>query len=157
MYAPETLMPAVRELTAAYTAPAMIRRFWMSWTDLHRTYIGRPTPLTLAANLTKQWGGARGLPQARRPGAHRRAQDQQRHRPGTPGQAHGQARVIAETGAGQHGVASATACALLGLDCIVYMGEVDIRPPVAERVPDEVARRGGARGQLLAPGRSKMP
>jgi hypothetical protein len=64
--------------------------------------------------------------EARRPDAHRRAQDQQRPRPGAAGAAHGQARVVAETGAGQHGVATATACALLGLDCVVYMGAEDM-------------------------------
>ena len=127
IYAPETLMPAVHELIAAYTAARDDAGFQAELAELHRSYIGRPTPLTLAANLTRLWGGAR-VYLKREDLAHTGA-----HKINNAiGQAllakrMGKQRVIAETGAGQHGVATATACALMGLDCIVYMGEVDIQ------------------------------
>ena len=85
----------------------------------------RPAPPVVPGRLPTR---LRALPQARGPRPHRRAQDQQRARPGAPDAAgSGKTRVIAETGAGQHGVATATACALLDLPCVVYMGEEDIR------------------------------
>ena len=90
-----------------------------------------------------------GLSQARGPQPHRRAQDQQRARPGAAGQAHGQARIIAETGAGSHGVAIATACALLGLDCFVYMGTEDMR----RQAPN--VQRMGLLGTTVVPGRRR--
>jgi tryptophan synthase beta chain len=126
IYAPETLMPAVRELAEAYAAVQADPAFQAELEDLHREYIGRPTPLTLAANLSERWGGAQ-VYLKREDLAHTGA-----HKINNAiGQAllakrMGKRRIIAETGAGQHGVATATACALLGLDCIVYMGEVDV-------------------------------
>jgi tryptophan synthase beta chain len=127
IYAPETLMPAVRELADTYQATKSDLAFQAELEALQRDYIGRPTPLTLAANLSDHWGGAR-VYLKREDLAHTGA-----HKINNAiGQAllarrMGKRRIIAETGAGQHGVATATACALLGLDCIVYMGEVDIQ------------------------------
>ncbi|HAX23954.1 MAG TPA: tryptophan synthase subunit beta [Thermomicrobiales bacterium] len=126
-YAPETLMPAIHELAAAWDEVSADPEFQRELTHLHRTYIGRPTALTYAGNLTARWGGAQ-VYLKREDLAHTGA-----HKINNAiGQAllaqrMGKKRIIAETGAGQHGVASATACALLGLDCIVYMGEVDIQ------------------------------
>jgi tryptophan synthase beta chain len=126
IYAPETLMPAVRELAEAYAAVQADPAFQAELEELQREYIGRPTPLTLASNLSDRWGGAR-VYLKREDLAHTGA-----HKINNAiGQAllakrMGKRRIIAETGAGQHGVATATACALLGLDCIVYMGEVDV-------------------------------
>ena len=127
IYAPETLMPAVRELTKAYTHFNDDPEFHAELEELQREYIGRPTPLTLAANLSDRWGGAQ-VYLKREDLAHTGA-----HKINNAiGQAllakrMGKRRIIAETGAGQHGVATATACALMGMDCIVYMGEVDIQ------------------------------
>jgi tryptophan synthase beta chain len=126
IYAPETLMPAVRELAEAYAAAQADPAFQAELEELQSEYIGRPTPLTLAANLSDRWGGAR-VYLKREDLAHTGA-----HKINNAiGQAllakrMGKRRIIAETGAGQHGVATATACALLGMDCIVYMGEVDV-------------------------------
>jgi tryptophan synthase beta chain len=126
IYAPETLMPAVRELIAAYAEIQQDAEFQKELEHLQRVYIGRPTPLTLAENLTREWGGAK-VYLKREDLAHTGA-----HKINNAiGQAllakrMGKQRIIAETGAGQHGVATATACALLGMDCIVYMGEVDV-------------------------------
>jgi tryptophan synthase beta chain len=126
-YVPETLMAAVEELTQAYEAARQDASFQKELADLLRTYVGRPTPLTFAANLTKQMGGAR-IYLKREDLAHTGA-----HKINSAlGQAllakrMGKRRIIAETGAGQHGVASATACALLGMECHVYMGEEDIK------------------------------
>ena len=126
IYAPETLMPAVHELTSAYRLYSDSPEFLDELEHLQRTYIGRPTPLTLASNLTAKWGGAK-VWLKREDLAHTGA-----HKINNAiGQAllakrMGKHRIIAETGAGQHGVAAATACALLGLECIVYMGEVDV-------------------------------
>lgn len=126
MYAPETLMPAIHELVAAYTFARDDPAFLDELEYLQRTYIGRPTPLTFAANLTRHWGGARVYLKREdlaHTGAHKinNAIGQ-----GLLAKRMGKRRVIAETGAGQHGVATATACALLGMECVVYMGEIDI-------------------------------
>jgi tryptophan synthase beta chain len=125
-YAPETLMPALTELEEAYRAARNDPAFQAEIDWLAKHYVGRPTPLYCAANLTREVGGAR-IFLKREDLAHTGA-----HKINNAiGQAllakrMGKQRIIAETGAGQHGVASATVCALLGLDCIVYMGEVDI-------------------------------
>jgi tryptophan synthase beta chain len=125
-YAPETLMPAIEELRVAYLQARSDPAFQAEIDWLAKHYVGRPTPLYFAPNLTEQAGGAR-IFLKREDLAHTGA-----HKINNAlGQAllakrMGKKRIIAETGAGQHGVASATACALLGLDCIVYMGEVDI-------------------------------
>jgi tryptophan synthase beta chain len=123
---PETLMPALAELEAAYLALQADAAFQVEFAALRRTYVGRPTPLTHARRLTAQAGGAQ-IYLKREDLAHSGA-----HKINNAlGQAllaqrMGKRRVIAETGAGQHGVASATAAALLGLECVVYMGTVDI-------------------------------
>ena len=97
-----------------------------SSTALLRDFVGRPTPLTLAARLSERARLPR-LPEARGPLPHRRAQDQQRARARRcSSKRMGKTRVVAETGAGQHGVATATVCALLGLECVVYMGTEDM-------------------------------
>jgi tryptophan synthase beta chain len=120
-YVPETLIAALDQLDAAY-ASAMADA-----ECLLRTYVGRPTPLTFAARLTEQAGGAR-IYLKREDLAHTGAHKINN----TIGQAlltrrMGKLRVIAETGAGQHGVATATACAHFGLRCEVYMGAEDVR------------------------------
>jgi tryptophan synthase beta chain len=125
-YAPETLMPALTELEEAWEAARKDPSFQDEIDRLARYYVGRPTPVYFAENLSRTIGGAK-IYLKREDLAHTGA-----HKINNAlGQAllakrMGKRRIIAETGAGQHGVASATACALLDLDCIVYMGEVDI-------------------------------
>src|SRR5689334_12045178 len=125
-YVPETLMPALHELETAYAAIQADAGFAAELAELQRDYVGRPTPLYHARRLTAEAGGAQ-IYLKREDLAHTGA-----HKINNAlGQAllakrMGKQRIIAETGAGQHGVATATACALLGLGCIVYMGEVDI-------------------------------
>ncbi|MDQ3168257.1 MAG: tryptophan synthase subunit beta [Chloroflexota bacterium] len=125
-YAPETLMPALDELRDAYAACQRDPEFQAELDALARDYVGRPTPLYFAAGLTAHAGGAR-IFLKREDLAHTGA-----HKINNAlGQAllarrMGKHRIIAETGAGQHGVATATVCAKLGMDCVVYMGEVDI-------------------------------
>ena len=125
-YAPETLMPALAELEAAYEEARRDPAFAAEIDRLARDYVGRPTPLYQAANLSTAAGGAAiwlKREDLAHTGAHKinNALGQ-----GLLAKRMGKRRIIAETGAGQHGVATATACALLGLDCIVYMGEVDV-------------------------------
>jgi tryptophan synthase beta chain len=123
---PDTLMSALDELEAAYLALQDDAEFQVELDDLLRTYVGRPTPLTHARRLTAHLGGAQ-IYLKREDLAHSGA-----HKINNAlGQALlaqrlGKQRVIAETGAGQHGVATATAAALLGMECVVYMGTVDI-------------------------------
>jgi tryptophan synthase beta chain len=125
-FVPETLMPALAELEAAYRAAQDDAEFQQELDTLLRTYVGRPTPLSLARRLSDGLGGAR-IYLKREDLAHSGA-----HKINNAlGQAllaqrMGKRRVMAETGAGQHGVASATAAALLGLECVVYMGTVDM-------------------------------
>jgi tryptophan synthase beta chain len=125
-FVPETLVPALAELETAYLHYREDVEFQNEFNYLLRTYVGRPTPLTYASRLTEQCGGAK-IYLKREDLAHSGA-----HKINNAlGQAllakqMGKQRVIAETGAGQHGVASATACALLGLNCVVYMGTVDM-------------------------------
>lgn len=125
-FVPESLMPALAELEEMYLQTRVDEAFQEELDYLLKTYVGRPTPLTLAQNLSDSLGGAR-IYLKREDLAHSGA-----HKINNAlGQAllakkMGKQRVIAETGAGQHGVASATAAALLGLECVVYMGAVDI-------------------------------
>jgi tryptophan synthase beta chain len=125
-FVPETLIPALDELTAAYHAAMTDPAFRARFADLQATYTGRPTPLTYARRLSAHLGGAQ-IYLKREDLAHTGA-----HKINNAlGQAllaerMGKRRIVAETGAGQHGVATATACALLGLECRVYMGSVDI-------------------------------
>ena len=126
-YIPETLMPAVTELAAQYQAAKRDPAFRKELDYLLREYAGRPTALTLASRLTEKLGGARIYLKREdllHTGAHKINN--------TLGQAlltrrMGKKRVIAETGAGQHGVATAVAAALFGFECDVYMGEEDMR------------------------------
>ena len=126
-FVPETLMPAVTELERAYFEARADAAFMERFEMLCREYAGRPTPLTLAARLTEELGGARiylKREDLAHTGAHKinNALGQ-----GLLAERMGKQRVIAETGAGQHGVATATVCAMLGLDCVIYMGTEDIR------------------------------
>ena len=125
-FVPETLMPALAELEAAYTTAKNDTAFWSEFDGYLRHYVGRPTPLSYARRLSEHLGGAR-IYLKREDLAHSGA-----HKINNAlGQAllvkrMGKQRVVAETGAGQHGVATATASALLGIDCVVYMGTVDM-------------------------------
>ena len=126
-FVPETLMPAVQELEAAFLRYREDPEFNVELDHLLKTYVGRPTPISFARRLTKSLGGAK-IYLKREDLAHSGA-----HKINNAlGQAllatrMGKQRVIAETGAGQHGVATATACALLGLDCVIYMGTIDMQ------------------------------
>jgi tryptophan synthase beta subunit len=125
-YAPEVLMPALRQLEIAYREAKADPAFIARLRQLEAGYVGRPTPLYFAAGLTAACGGARiylKREDLAHTGAHKinNALGQ-----GLLAVRMGKHRIIAETGAGQHGVAAATVCAMLGLECIVYMGEVDI-------------------------------
>jgi tryptophan synthase beta chain len=126
-FVPETLMHALEELTVEYDRAKGDPEFRQELADLLRHYVGRPSPLYFARRLTEACGGASiylKREDLNHTGAHKINN--------AIGQAlltkrMGKARVIAETGAGQHGVATATACAHFGLPCVVYMGEEDIR------------------------------
>jgi len=125
-FVPETLMPALAELEKAYAEACANPAFWQEFDSLCHDYVGRPTPLYYAQRLSERIGGAQILLKREdlaHTGAHKinNALGQ-----GLLCQRMRKKRIIAETGAGQHGVAAATACALLGLQCIVYMGEEDI-------------------------------
>lgn len=126
-FVPETLMAALSELETAYREAMADRVFVDAYEDLLREYVGRPTPLTHARRLTERFGGAQ-VYLKREDLAHTGAHKINN----TLGQAllcqrMGKHRLIAETGAGQHGVAAATAAALLGLECEVFMGSVDVQ------------------------------
>ncbi len=126
-FVPETLMPAITELAEAYADARKDAAFMERFEGLCREYAGRPTPLTFAPRLSEELGGARiylKREDLAHTGAHKinNALGQ-----GLLAERMGKRRVIAETGAGQHGVATATVCAMLGLDCVVYMGTEDIR------------------------------
>jgi tryptophan synthase beta chain len=126
-YVPETLMAALEELEQAYAEADADPAFHAELDGLLHHYCGRPTPLYFAKRLSEQLGGARIYLKREdllHTGAHKinNALGQ-----GLLARRMGKQRIIAETGAGQHGVATATVCALLGLDCVVYMGEEDMR------------------------------
>ncbi len=126
-YVPETLMPALAELTEAWEEAREDAGFQEEMGRLLRDYVGRPTPLHHAQRLTEYAGGAEiylKREDLAHTGAHKinNALGQ-----GLLAKRMGKRRIVAETGAGQHGVATATVCALLGIDCVVYMGEEDMR------------------------------
>jgi tryptophan synthase beta chain len=126
-YVPETLISPLQELEEAYAAAREDAAFQAELVALLKDYVGRPTPLTLAGRLTARCGGAQiwlKREDLAHTGAHKinNALGQ-----ALLAQRMGKTRLIAETGAGQHGVASATVAALLGLECVVYMGVDDIR------------------------------
>ena len=125
-YVPETLMKALEELEKTYLKVKSDENFWQEFNELLKDYVGRPTPLYYAKNFSKFIGCHVFLKREdlNHTGAHKINN--------ALGQAllakkMGKTRIIAETGAGQHGVATATACAKLGLECIVYMGKEDAR------------------------------
>jgi tryptophan synthase beta chain len=125
-YVPETLVPALLELEAAYAAARAELSFGEEVARVLKEFVGRETPLTPARRLTEAWGGAH-VWLKREDLAHTGAHKINN----TIGQVllarrMGKRRIIAETGAGQHGVATATACALFGLPCEVYMGALDV-------------------------------
>ncbi len=127
-FVPETLSAALDELTAVYDTARHEPAFWAELEALQRDYVGRPTPLTLAPRLGAEVGAGVLVVLKREDlnhtGAHKinntLGQVLLARRMGKP-------RIIAETGAGQHGVATATVCAKFGLECMVYMGEEDMR------------------------------
>jgi len=126
-FVPETLMPALRELESAYAEAITDSNFQRELESLGRDYVGRPTPLYYARHLSERVGGATILLKREdlaHTGAHKinNALGQ-----GLLARRMGKTRIIAETGAGQHGVAAATVCAMLGIECIVYMGSEDMR------------------------------
>ena len=150
MFVPETLMSALEELSAEYTKAKSDSQFRQELDEMLREYVGRPTPLTFAERWTELLGGAKIYLKREdllHTGAHKinNAMGQI-----LLARRLGKNRIIAETGAGQHGVATATVCARFGFDCVIYMGEVDM-----ERQALNVARmrflgaevRGVAAGQ----------
>jgi len=125
-FVPETLMPAIEELIRAYDEARHDPAFMAEYEYLLKSYVGRPSPISHAKRLSAALGGAQiylKREDLNHTGAHKinNALGQ-----ALLAQRMGKRRIVAETGAGQHGVGSATACALLGLECIVYMGSVDI-------------------------------
>jgi tryptophan synthase beta chain len=126
-FVPETLMHPLKELENAYEAAQRDPGFHAELDRLFRNYSGRPTPLYFAERLTRAWNGAKiylKREDLNHTGAHKINNCLGQ---GLLAVRMGKRRIIAETGAGQHGVATATVCALLGLECDVYMGEEDIR------------------------------
>jgi tryptophan synthase beta chain len=126
-YVPETLMAALEELEREYEKAKQDRGFQQRLDELLRTYAGRPTPLFFARRLTRQLGGAKIYLKREdllHTGAHKINNCLGQ---GLLAERMGKRRIIAETGAGQHGVATATVCALLGFECVVYMGTEDMR------------------------------
>ena len=122
----ETLMPLILDLEAHFAAASRDEAFWSEFNELLKHYVGRPSPLTFAPRITERFGGARiyfKRDELNHTGAHKINN--------CIGQIllarrMGKTRIIAETGAGQHGVATATVCARFGMPCTVYMGETDI-------------------------------
>ena len=152
-YVAETLMPALLELERAYRAASADPAFWEEFNAVLRDYVGRPSPLYFARRLTGAYGGAKlylKREDLNHTGAHKINN--------TIGQAllarrMGKTKLMAETGAGQHGVAAATAAALFGMECVVYMGEEDIRrqAPNVQRM-----RFLGARVQPVSSGTATL-
>jgi len=126
-FVPETLVPVLDELTSAYKTIQKDPAFWAEFEALSRDYSGRPTPLYLAEGLSRHCGGAQIFLKREdlaHTGAHKinNALGQ-----GLLARRMGKKRIIAETGAGQHGVATAAVCAMLRLTCIIYMGAKDMK------------------------------
>ena len=152
VYAPETLMASLEELEQAWRTLRESPDFQAELANLLHTYAGRPTPLTYAGRLSEEHGFELWLKREDllHTGAHKLNN--------ALGQcllakAIGKTRILAETGAGQHGVATATACAKLGLECVVYMGAVD-----AERQLPNVRRMElmGARVEIVEHGQRTL-
>jgi tryptophan synthase beta chain len=152
-YVPETLMPLVHELGAAYAAAKADPAFQAELKGFLKHYVGRPSPLYFAERLTAHYGGAKiylKREELNHTGSHKinncMGQILLARRMG-------KTRIIAETGAGQHGVASATVCARFGLPCVVYMGAVDV-----ERQKPNVFRMNllGARVEAVTSGSATL-
>ena len=152
-YVPETLMPLVHELDGAYRAAKADPAFQAELDSFLTHYVGRPSPLYLASRLTDHFGGAKiyfKREELNHTGSHKinncMGQILLARRMG-------KTRIIAETGAGQHGVASATVCARFGLPCVVYMGAVDV-----ERQKPNVFRMNllGARVEAVTSGSATL-
>ncbi len=154
----ETLMPLILSLEKAYAAAKADPAFHAELNHLLKHYVGRPSPLYFAERLTERLGGAKiyfKREELNHTGAHKINN--------VLGQIllarrMGKQRIIAETGAGQHGVATATACARFGLDCVVYMGEVDVerqKPNVFRMKMLGAEVRAGARRRAYAEGRDE--
>ena len=137
-YVPETLIPALDELTAAWEAAKADPAFAAELDELGRTYVGRPSPITLAERFAPDKRLYLKREDLNHTGAHKinNALGQV-----VLARRLGKTRIIAETGAGQHGVATATACARFGLECVVYMGVRGHAPAGAQRRADAPARR----------------
>ena len=126
-YVPETLMATLEELERAYEKAKKDKKFQERLADLLRNFAGRPTPLFYARRLTEKLGGAKIYLKREdllHTGAHKINNCIGQ---GLLAERMGKRRIIAETGAGQHGVATATVCALMGFECVVYMGTEDMR------------------------------
>lgn len=143
-YVPEMLYPNIENLKNSYRTILESDHFRKEYLQLLRDYVGRPTPLTLAGRISNRYGYTVFLKREdlAHTGSHKINN--------TLGQIliarqMGKKRIIAETGAGQHGVATATACALMGLDCVVYMGELDM-----ERQAPNVARMRMLGAEVIA-------
>jgi tryptophan synthase beta chain len=125
-FVPETVMPALEELETAYNQARQDSSFTEELDHLLATYVGRPSPLTHAGRLSEILGGAQiylKREDLNHSGAHKINNSLGQ---GLLAKRMGKKRIVAETGAGQHGVGTATACALLGLECVVYMGTIDM-------------------------------
>lgn len=126
-YVAETLMPLILEVERAWNAAKEDPAFWAAFDELARDYIGRPSPLYFAEKLTAHCGGAKiyfKRDELNHTGAHKI-----NHCIGQVllAKRMGKKRIIAETGAGQHGVATATVCALFDMECVIFMGETDVQ------------------------------
>ncbi len=156
-FIPEVLQATFADLNRAYEEARADPAFWQEYVELMGNYSCRPTPLTFAENLTRHFGGARiyiKREDLNHTGAHKANNVMGQ---GLLVRRMGKRRVIAETGAGQHGVATATMAAKFGFDCTIYMGEVDVAPAAAERVLDGEARRQGGAGRRTARAPSRTP
>src|ERR1700754_4997410 len=125
-YVPETLMPLVHDLDAAYAAAKADEGFQAELAGFLTHYVGRPSPLYFAARLTEHYGGVKiylKREELNHTGSHKINNCLGQI---LLAQRMGKTRIIAETGAGQHGVATATVCARFGLPCVIYMGAVDV-------------------------------
>ena len=158
-FIPETLMPALQELEQSYIESQADSRFVGQMDELARTYAGRPTALYFASNLTEQPRWGEDIFQAGGPGSHRRPQDQQRAGTGAAGAPDGQEadhrRDWRGTARRRRGPPF---CAMLGLECIVYMGGEGYPAAISQRVSDEaVGRRSrfGRKRQQDAEGRDQ--
>ena len=126
-YIPEILHETFEQLKSSYEKAKKDPLFWQEYLDIMSTYSCRPTPLTFAENLTRHFGGAKiyiKREDLNHTGAHKANNVMGQ---GLLVKRMGKKRVIAETGAGQHGMATATMAAKFGLECTVYMGEVDVQ------------------------------